>query len=78
MEECVLTLTNLGYIKRQAADSYKTQGAAGAALWAWPPGRGRDRDHVPLLKPRLCDVLYLRRAGVSVEVLRGAGRKPHF
>ena len=26
----------------------------------------------------LARILYLRRAGVSVEVLRGAGRKPHF
>jgi len=77
VEECVLTMTNLGYIKRQAADSYKTQRRA-RHYGHGHPGRGRDRDHVPLLQPRLCDVLYLRRAGVSVEVLRGAGRKPHF
>ena len=77
VEECVLTMTNLGYIKRQAADSYKTQRRGGRGIMGHP-GRGRDRDHVPLLQPRLCDVLYLRRAGVSVEVLRGAGRKPHF
>ena len=29
VEECVLTMTNLGYIKRQAADSYKTQRRGG-------------------------------------------------
>ena len=32
VEECVLTLTNLGYIKRQAADSYKTQRRGGRGI----------------------------------------------
>ena len=32
VEECVLTMTNLGYIKRQAADSYKTQRRGGRGI----------------------------------------------
>lgn len=32
VEECVLTLTNLGYIKRQAADVYKTQRRGGRGI----------------------------------------------
>ena len=32
VEDCVLTLTRLGYIKRQAADSYKTQRRGGRGI----------------------------------------------
>ena len=32
VEDCVLTLTNLGYIKRQSADTYKTQKRGGKGI----------------------------------------------
>ena len=41
VEECVLTMTNLGYIKRQAADSYKTQRRGGRGIMGMAP---RDED----------------------------------
>lgn len=65
VEECVLTMTNFGYVKRQKADDYHQQKRGGRGVNGMNrPGRGRGHRDLRHRQPRLCDVLLHPGAGV--------------
>lgn len=63
VEECVLTLTDLGYIKRQAADVYKTQRRGGRGIMGMAT---RDED--------VTETMFLCSSHDTVMFFTSAGR----
>ena len=77
-EECVVTLTHFGYLKRQPLDVYKTQRRGGRGISGMTR---RDEDFVSdihLFHPRLSDVLHQQGQGLPHQRLRDTGRLPHL
>ena len=74
-EECVLTMTNFGYLKRQKMDAYHTQRRGGRGVSSMKR-REEDvvREDVCSQQPRLCTLLHQFRQSVSAQVLRNSGR----
>ena len=77
-EDCVLTLTNFGYVKRQTLDTYRTQRRGGRGI----SGMSRREEDVAseLFIANSHDfvlVLLRQRARVPLKVLRDSGGLPH-
>ena len=68
-EECVLTLTNFGYVKRQKTDTYRTQRRGGRGVSGMTRREGCGHRDVRHQQPRLCDVLYRLGACLPPKVL---------
>lgn len=75
-ENCVFTLTTLGYIKRQSVDTYQTQHRGGRGKGYDKARGGRCRDYVHLLHARLYNVFYVGGQGLQAEGLRNPRGKP--
>ena len=70
VEDCVVTLTHFGYVKRQPADVYKTPAAGGTGNFRHDsPGRRRGRRSFCFFFSRLPVLLYQSGAAVPLKVL---------
>ena len=69
-EECVVTLTHFGYLKRQPLRTRNQRHD--------PPRRGLCQRHLHLFHPRLSDVLHQQGQGLPHQRLRDTGRFPYL